>query len=95
MPFKHEVTDKNGKVHKRVSADRQYAFAVVRHSREFQRTVDGVDNVTFPASSAASWSGRLDLAQKEAAAMRSRGYYTDVEILPCTPVATGKHKVSA
>ena len=77
MPFKHTVTDKNGKVHTRTSAERQYLFAVVRH--------------TETDRSAASWSSSLVLARKEAASYAKRDYILSAEIIPCIPVATGRH----
>ena len=48
-----------------------------------------------PAGSAASWCSRLDLAQKEArkyTAQNSSGY-AGSEIISCTPIAIGRHKV--
>lgn len=96
MPFKHAVTDSRGKVHKRTSAERQYAFAIVWSwtAHEFQNVNGGITKI--PAGSAASWSSRMDLAQKEAAKLRQR--FADnngsaVEIIPVTPVAIGRHLI--
>lgn len=86
MPFKHFVTDKGGKVHKRISENRAYAFAVVKHYR-----AETFDGRLYPAHTTCSWSSRLDLAQKEVAKYSHLESFLEAEILPCTPVATGKH----
>ena len=87
MPFKHTVTDSRGQVHTRTSAERQYAFAVVRNWDSY--TLDS--GTVIPAGAAATWTSRRDLADKEAVQARKRWNTIGIEIIPCTPVATGKH----
>ncbi len=92
MPFHHEVTDSTGKTHTRTSAERQYAFAVVRHYAAFTTR----DGTAVPASTSCSWTSRQDLANKELNRYLNDPYaaqngLTGGEIVPCTPVPTGKH----
>lgn len=47
-----------------------------------------------PAGSGSSWCSRLDLAQKEARKDYGK-HCIGTEIIPCTPVAIGRHKVEA
>lgn len=93
MGYKHHVTDRNGKVHTRTSAERQYAYAVIRHWEAY--TSAHRADLVFPAGSSASWCGRRDLADKQAASFWKYAHTASVEILPCTPVPTGKHKVKS
>jgi hypothetical protein len=55
--------------------------------------VDGEIHRRVPAGSSACWSGRRDLAEKEARKPYNGCFTT--EIIPCTPVAIGRHKVEA
>jgi hypothetical protein len=88
MPYKHEVTDSRGNAHKRTSADRQYAFAIVTFCREMTYS----DGRLYPAGVSCSWSATRNRA--EATGRNSTKYwgYEAHEIIPCTPVAIGKHK---
>lgn len=101
MPFKHTVTDSLGRVHKRISANRQYAFAIVRAYDTF--TITDPQHYryghTTDAHSTCSWTSRLDLAQKEAAKTfdgwltKEACGFDHVEIIPCTPIPTGRHAI--
>jgi hypothetical protein len=95
MPYKHLVYDKFGKAHTRTSAERKYPFAVIRHWEAYDFGSDGDPNFArreILAGASATWCSRADLAQAQARAARSRNHTSDVEIIPCVPVATGKHK---
>jgi len=52
-----------------------YRHAVVRHPPE--QPADGIWPAR-PARSKASWTSRVDLAQKEAAVWRKHGYETEI-----------------
>ena len=92
MPFKHTVTDSRGKVHTRTSAERSYPFAVVRHYAPYINA----NGTAIQATSYCSWSSREDLARKELNrylndVYRQQNGLLEGEIIPCTPVPTGKH----
>ena len=78
--FRHLVTDKNGKEHRRVSVNHQYAFAVVAHYPERTRRTANGELFTAPARSEASWSKQRHLAAQYERD-RIRGGAESVEIL--------------
>lgn len=88
MPFKHQVTDSRGKIHQRISAERQYHFAVVIHFKAFIMHATGRE---WPAHSKANWSTTYKLAQASTRRYRNAHSLDSFEIIPCTPIATGKH----
>ena len=95
MPFKHSVTDSHGNVHTRTSAARSYSFAVVRRWEGYNVEIgDGIIRQVEGGASA-SWCSREDLARKEAAKYIGSDRFIDAEVIPCTPVATGKHAIKA
>ena len=81
MTTKYQVTDSRGQVHKRTTMNRTYTHAVVCHMPEMPDRYH--PDKPWPARSSASWCGRADLAEKEAARWRKHGY--PVEIIPIDP----------
>jgi hypothetical protein len=67
MAKKYEAIGKDGKVHKRTTKNRTYAFAVIMYWGGYSYTnVNDGKLIEVPAGSSASWSSRYDLAVKEA-----------------------------
>lgn len=86
MAYVHTVVDSKGKMHKRTSAERQYAFAVVTHHKPWTHPVSGQQHGGY---SSCVWSSRRDLAEAQARVYRNA---EGVEIIACTPIGVGKHK---
>jgi len=90
MPVtKYQVTDKNGKVHKRSTESRTYTHCIVRHWEAYSyQDGNGRTHQVAGGSTSYGWAGRPDLAKKLAAAAWKREHTIDVEILEVKKAAT-------